>query len=181
MITHPTAKQAANANGATNAHLSPRSNRIPVSSSINPTSTGVLPDSEDYWHDTVRKHSLWGNLMAGGAGCEWYFGYKFAHNDLNCESWRSREHMWDLTRYALEFVRDHLPFARMSHHDELTSAEDDYCLADPGSVYAVYLPSGGVTDLDLGTSTDPFTIRWFNPRQGGPIVCRFSGSLCTAV
>jgi hypothetical protein len=120
-------------------------------------------------HDEVRTKHLWGNLMAGGAGVEWYFGYRFAHNDLNCESWRSREKMWDQTRYALEFVRDHLPFARMQHHDELTSAKEDYCFADPGSVYAVYLPQGGSTNLDLGTTTDPFTIRWYNPREGGPM------------
>ena len=60
----------------------------------------------------ARQH-LWGNLMAGGAGVEWYFGYNFPHNDLNCESWRSRDHMWDLTRYALEFFHNHLPFAQM--------------------------------------------------------------------
>lgn len=134
---------------------------------IGPAHTGVKPDNDDRMHDAVRKKHLWGNLMAGGAGVEWYFGYRFAHNDLNCENWRSREHMWDLTRYALEFFRGHLPFARMSHHDELTSAEDDYCFAEPGRVYAIYLTNGGTTDLDLGSSTDAFRIRWFNPREGG--------------
>ena len=136
---------------------------------IGPAHTGVKPDNDDYMHDDVRKKHLWGNLMAGGAGVEWYFGYRFAHNDLNCETWRSREHMWDLTRYALDFFRGHLPFARMHHHDELTSAEDDYCFADPGSVYAIFLPSGGTTDLDLGASTEPYRIRWYNPREGGSL------------
>jgi len=136
---------------------------------IGPAHTGVKPDNDDYMHDDVRKRHLWGNLMAGGAGVEWYFGYRFAHNDLNCESWRSRAHMWNLTRYALDFFRGHLPFAKMNAHDELTSAEDDYCFANPGSTYAIYLPSGGTTDLDLGVSTEPFRIRWFNPRKGGPL------------
>ncbi len=135
---------------------------------IGPAHTGVKPDNDDAAHDEVRKKHLWANLMAGGAGVEWYFGYRFAHNDLNCESWRSRDRMWDQTRYAVEFIRD-LPFVRMSHHDELTSAEDDYCLAEPGTVYAIYLPSGGSTDLDLGNSTDNFRIRWLNPRAGGPL------------
>ena len=117
---------------------------------IGPSSIGVKPDNDDFGHDDVRREHLWGNLMAGGAGVEWYFGYKFPHNDLNCENWRSRDHMWDLTRYALDFFRDHLPFAKMQHHDELTSAPDDYCFADPGQVYAIYLPRGGTTDLDLG-------------------------------
>jgi len=136
---------------------------------IGPSHTGVKPDNDDYWHDEIRKKHLWPHLMAGGAGVEWYFGYNFPHNDLTCESWRSRDHLWDMTRYALEFFHDRLPFARMSHHDELTSAPDDYCLAYPGSTYAVYLPSGGTTDLDLGTATGTFNIRWFNPRAGGPL------------
>jgi len=136
---------------------------------IGPAHTGVKPDNDDYWHDEVRKRHLWGNLMAGGAGVEWYFGYRFAHNDLNCETWHSRSHMWDLTRYALNFFHDHLPFARMKHHDELTSADDDYCFARPGYVYAVYLPSGQTTKLDLGKAAGTFRIRWFDPRHGGPL------------
>ena len=136
---------------------------------IGPAHTGAKPDNDDYWHDDVRKKHLWGHLMAGGAGVEWYFGYRFAHNDLNCESWRSREHLWDMTRHALDFFHGYLPFAMMKHHDELTSAEDDYCLANPGYVYAVYLPDGGVTDLDLGPVTSTFRIRWFDPRAGGPL------------
>jgi hypothetical protein len=136
---------------------------------IGPADTGVKPDANDYLHDEVRSKHLWGNLMAGGAGCEWYFGYKFAHNDLNCEDWRSRDHLWDLTRYALEFFHQYLPFTEMSGHDELISTEDDYCFAKPCEIYAVYLPVGYTTNLDLGKYVGPFTVRWYNPRTGGPL------------
>jgi hypothetical protein len=136
---------------------------------LGPADTGVKPDADDYWHDQVRHKHLWGHLMAGGAGVEWYFGYKFAHNDLNCEDWRSRDHLWDLTRYALEFFHKYLPFTEMAHHDELTSAEDDYCLAKPGQIYAVYLPNGGTTNLDLGDRSATFTVQWYNPRTGGEL------------
>ncbi|MCH7557325.1 MAG: DUF5060 domain-containing protein [Planctomycetes bacterium] len=136
---------------------------------IGPAHTGVKPDKDDYWHDEVRKKHLWGNLMAGGAGVEWYFGYKFAHNDLNCEDWRSREHLWDMTRYALDFFRRYLPFTEMTGHDELTSVKNDYCFAMPGRIYAIYLPAGGTTSLDLGDSSATFTIQWFNPRTGGSL------------
>jgi len=135
---------------------------------IGPAHTGVKPDRDDYWHDDARTKHLWGNLMAGGAGVEWYFGYQYSHNDLNCESWHSRDHLWDLTRYALDFFHSRIPFAMMDPNDELTTAEDDYCLADPGNIYAVYLPAGGTPELDLGDTNDTFRIRWFNPRQGGP-------------
>ncbi len=137
---------------------------------IGPASTGAKPDKDDHWHDEVRSKHLWGNLMAGGAGCEWYFGYEFAHNDLNCEDWRSRDHLWDLTRYALEFFHQYLTFTEMQHHDELTSAEDDFCFAKPGQIYAVYLPDGGTTNLDLATSSGTFTIQWYNPRTGGKLL-----------
>ena len=66
-------------------------------------------------HD-VRKNTLWGNLMAGGAGCEYYFGYKFAQNDLKCEDWRSRDQSWDYGRIALSFFRDQkLPINEMEN------------------------------------------------------------------
>jgi hypothetical protein len=136
---------------------------------IGPADTGVKPDKDDYWHDEVRNKHLWGHLMAGGAGVEWYFGYKWAHNDLNCEDWRSRDHLWDLTRYALEFFHEHLPFTEMTPHDELTSDANDYCFAKPGEIYAIYLPSGGTTNLDLGTSSATFGIQWYNPRTAGPL------------
>jgi len=137
---------------------------------IGPAHTGVKPDADDPGHDEVRKRHLWGNLMAGGAGVEWYFGYKHAHNDLNCEDWRSRDRLWDMTRHALDFFQTHLPFHEMRPADALTSDPDDYCLAKPGEVYAVYLPDGGTTALDLGRSTGPFTVAWYNPRTGGNLV-----------
>ena len=133
---------------------------------IGPAEVGVKPDADDYGHDEVRTKHLWPQLLAGGAGVEWYFGYRFANNDLNCEDWRSRDHLWDLTRYSLDFFR-HLPIDRMSHHDELISSKDDYCLAEPGKVYVLYLPHGGTTDLDLTGTSVTFTVQWFNPRQSG--------------
>ena len=48
-------------------------------------------------HD-VRRHTLWGTLMAGGAGVEYYFGYSLPQNDLLCEDLRSRERSWDFAR-----------------------------------------------------------------------------------
>ncbi len=135
---------------------------------IGPSHTGVKPDADDPEHREVRHHALWGNLMAGGGGVEWYFGYRFAHNDLNCEDWRSRDRMWDYTRYALEFFQRYLPFPEMTHRDDLTSAPDDFCLAKEGEVYAIYLPQGGGTDLTLPGGA--YAVRWYDPRQGGGLV-----------
>jgi len=132
-----------------------------------PASHGVVPDDVDPTHDKPRKEGLWGNLMGGGSGVEWYFGHQFAHMDINCEDWRSRENMWDQTRYALQFFQDHLPFWEMEPRNELTSQDDDYVFALPGQIYAIYLPNGGSCELDLEDHKHTFQVKWYNPRAGG--------------
>ena len=134
-----------------------------------PASRGVLPDGDDPTHDIVRKQGLWGNLMGGGAGVEWYFGHQYDHMDINCEDWRSRDNMWDQTRHALNFFQTYLPFWEMTPSDQLTSADDDYCFAKEGEVYAVFLPNGGTTKLDLSMANGEFDIQWYNPRKGGTL------------
>jgi hypothetical protein len=135
---------------------------------IGPADTGVKPDADDPAHDEVRQRHLWGNLLGGGAGVEWYFGYKFPNNDLNCEDWRSRQEMWRQTRIAREFFLKYLPFWEMSSADGCVEA-GQYCFARDGAVYVVYLPKGGETKLDLGDNAGEFRVRWFNPRQGGEL------------
>ncbi len=132
-----------------------------------PSNDGVVPDSVDFWHDDVRIDGLWGNLMAGGAGVEWYFGKAWPDNDLTCEDWRSRAHMWELTRFALRFFREHVPVDRAMPDDTLVSEPGAHCLAERGETYVVQLPAGGSTLLWL----DPgdYVVRWFDPRFGGPL------------
>ena len=88
--------------------------------------------------------------------------------DPNCEDWRSRRRMWEQTRWALELFQRHLPFPRMHPADELTSAEDDHCLAEQGRAYAIYLPGGGTTELTVPEGR--YRVKWYNPRSGGPLI-----------
>lgn len=133
-----------------------------------PASHGVLPDADDPEHDRPRTLALWGNLMGGGSGVEWYFGSKFPHMDINCEDWRSRERMWDQTRHALEFFRQYLPFWEMEPASSLAEGNQVRVLAKPGQVYAVYLPRGGAVSLNLPPGS--FDVAWYNPRTGGPLI-----------
>jgi Putative collagen-binding domain of a collagenase len=103
--------------------------------------------------------------MAGGSGCEWYFGYRYANNDLNCEDFRSREEMYRQTRIAAEFFQEHLPVTEMVSADDLLTDDDCWCFAQPGDVYAVYLPPGHRTRIRLPQAS--FRVQWFNPRSGG--------------
>ena len=134
-----------------------------------------------YTQHEVRKQTLWGTLMGGGAGVEYYFGYKFAENDLICEDWRSRDQSWDYCRIAINFFHDNeIPFVNMSCQDQLVgNAKHDnsiYCLAETNNVYLVYLPGGGTAQLDLSGAAGEFTVHWFNPRAGGDL---HSGSIKT--
>ena len=125
--------------------------------------------------DDIRQATLWGNLLAGGAGVEYYFGYQLPQNDLVCEDFRSRDKSWDYCRTVLEFFRDNrIPFWEMKNADALIGNEKNdnskYCLARPGELYLVYLPKGGTTELDLSAATGSFTVKWFNPRSGGALL-----------
>jgi hypothetical protein len=121
-------------------------------------------------HD-IRKNTLWGTFMAGGAGVEYYFGYQLPENDLLLEDFRSREQSWNYCRIALGFFRDQkIPLEKMTNADELVgnAAHDNsaYCLAQPGELYLVYLPLGGARELDLTVARGAFQVAWFNPREG---------------
>jgi hypothetical protein len=124
----------------------------------------LLPDADDPAHDVVRQEALWGALMAGSWGLEWYFGYKHAHSDLSCEDWRSRDLFWDQCRIALNLFNS-LPFNEMTSRDELLNTKD-YCFAKEGEIYVVYLRKGNKTELDLSEASGRFEASWYNPRTG---------------
>jgi hypothetical protein len=124
--------------------------------------------------DDIRKMTLWGNLMAGGGGVEYYFGYLLPENDMMAEDFRSRDKSWDYGRFALDFFGSNgIPFWAMRNADALVgnAGSDDttWCLAKPGEVYVVYLPAGGTTSLDLAGESGQFAVSWFDPRHGGAL------------
>ncbi len=140
---------------------------------------GMPPDSnypgmpKDYKGPTVeqtRKWVLWGNLLGGGWGVEYYFGYKLPQNDLVCQDWRSRDQSWDYARIALEFFRDQkIPFWEMTPQPEIVGnpekGNDTYCLAG-ADLYLLAFPDGGSCELTLPEGKEVTSIQWFNPRNG---------------
>ena len=140
-----------------------------------PARVGVVPDAIDPTHDLPRKQALWGNLMGGGSGVEWYFGSRYDHMDIDCEDWRTRDTMWDQTRYALEFFHEYLPFWEMEPDDGLAFSYGAMVLEKDEEIYAVYLPTGGETRLELGEE-GTYRVQWYNPRSGGELQ---TGSVAT--
>jgi len=125
-------------------------------------------------HD-IRAQVLWGTLMAGGTGVEYYFGYQLPENDLLAENWRSRAKTWNFSRIALNFFKDHqIPFVEMQNANALIGNEKNdnqgYCLAKNDAIYLVYLRTVKDTMLDLSDASGSFSVVWFNPRAGGELV-----------
>ena len=137
---------------------------------IGPAGEGVLPDAADGAaknHADVRRYALWGNLTAGGSGCEWYFGYKHPHNDLTLEDFRSRADVWRWSRIAKEFAETH-DLEELEPADGLTAATDDYAMRSPdGRRVLLYVPAGTTSEPTL--TGGPFTVRWFDPAAGGEL------------
>ena len=128
-----------------------------------PGNKGQLPDNAK----SVRHRVLWGTLMAGGWGVEYYFGYQTGETDLTAQDWRSRDQKWAEAAHALHFFRTYLPYWKMSSADHLSSTADVYVFAQTGEIYALYLPNGGSTTLKLPAGN--WQIQWYNPRQGGAL------------
>lgn len=107
--------------------------------------------------DDIRNTVLWGNLLAGGAGVEYYFGYGLPHSDLTCQDFRSRDRMWDYNRYAHRFFTTYLNYWEMKNHNDLignnNNSNGQYCFAEPGETYVIYT-DGDPVELDLESYGD---------------------------
>jgi hypothetical protein len=136
-----------------------------------PVRNGVVPDSIDSTHDEIRKNVLWGTIMAGGAGVEYYYGSRYPNGDIKLQDFRTRSNMFDQSRYALEFCANNsIPFWDMSNANSLmSSSSPNRCLAQSsGDVILIQLVNGGSETIDLtGTPGSMYSVHWFDPFTGG--------------
>jgi len=134
---------------------------------IGPYDIGTRPDRQDPDHDRERMHVLWPSLLAGAAGVQWYFGWVASPHDLNAEDLRSRDNIWEQTAHARTFF-EKLDCRPMMPANELVSP-GQFCLAEPGETYVIYLPLGWTSELNLKEQEGEFRISWFDPRNGGAL------------
>jgi hypothetical protein len=118
-----------------------------------------------------RREYLWPVYFSGGQ-------IEFILDELlDTEDFRDYEPLWSYMAIARRFMEDEAVFHEMTPCDESLSGEAQYegkyntldgqVLAKRGERYAVYLPTASATGtLDLGETSGPFTMRWFNPRSG---------------
>jgi len=126
----------------------------------------LTPDKVNPTHDNARQNALWGAFMAGAWGIEWYFGYEHEHSDLTCEDWRTRNNMWEQSKYLLDFfTKNEIPYWEMEPSDEAT-LNNDYVLAKENVCYVIYMKMGSKSKTVLSDLNGSFNLRWFNPRNG---------------
>lgn len=134
--------------------------------------TGANIDSLDPGHPSLRGDVLWGSLLSGAAGVEWYFGAKVPHNDLSSENWHLRDELWSLTAIALSFFDRYLPWWQMEPASNLLSrTEGAFAMRKRGEVYAVYIDdiTQGVS-LNLTDDSATYSVHWFDPSKGGELM-----------
>ena len=131
--------------------------------------TAALPDAQDPNHDTLRQYALWGTMLSGAAGVEWYFGAKHPHNDLTSEDWRERDRLWELTKNATIFFEENLPYWEMEPEHKLINSKDAYCLRKTGEIYAIYLSKSSRNTIDLTNVQGNFIVQWYDPLNGGAL------------
>jgi hypothetical protein len=141
---------------------------------VGPWQVGVVPDNIDPTHDDIRKNVLWGNIFAGGAGVEYYYGYNYSNSDLKLQDFRTRSNMFDQSRYALEFFANNsIPFWDMSNaNSRLSSSSPNRCLAQPnGNVVLIQLVNGESDTIDLaGNPGSMYSVHWFDPFTGSNLI-----------
>ncbi|MEL6986431.1 MAG: DUF5060 domain-containing protein, partial [Bacteroidota bacterium] len=128
-------------------------------------SIGTNVDPNDI--DLVRHRVIWGILMGGGAGVEFYYGYQSGCGDLNCQDHRTRDTKYTHGSYAIHFFDNYLQsyLPNVFPDNGLTTDTDDYALTNGSNMVCVYRPNGGTTDITLDNTRSWFA-NWYNPRTG---------------
>ncbi|MEM7365265.1 MAG: PKD domain-containing protein, partial [Pseudomonadota bacterium] len=109
-------------------------------------------------------HGTWGHYLGGGAGVEW-----FLSADLTLEDFSADEDNRLITQHAVDFLHNYLPFWEMEPDNSLTTDTESFVFHKPGEVYAVSLPEGGTTDLNLTGFPGTYTVQWYDPWNGGDL------------
>ena len=143
---------------------------------IGPWYTGAASDQETPQHPALIKDVLWGSLLAGAAGIEWYFGAKTQENDLTAENLRLRHDLWQYTRIAHTFYTQHIPWwATTPAHAKVLSPTGALAAEQPGKLLVAFIPQTATaqtatTTLDLSHFNGTVSVQWFNPLSGGDLI-----------
>ena len=109
----------------------------------------------------MRHKVLYGTLMGGGYGVEYYYGYQTEASDLHAQDHRTREEKFKQAVIAKELFED-LDVKNMRSLDEITDMEEDYVFGNDETIL-VYMPKGGTSNINL---TGLWTVEIIDPITG---------------
>lgn len=135
---------------------------------VGPWYHGAMPDVMREGHDSLRRHALWGHLMGGGAGVEWYFGARMPANDLTTESFRGYENLWQQTRHAVQFFEDNIAYWQMEPCQDIIDRAEAYCAMIQDEMFLIYFIEGGMGFVNLPEG-EMFDVQWYDPVNGGAL------------
>ncbi|MGQ9651997.1 MAG: DUF6298 domain-containing protein [Phycisphaerae bacterium] len=113
----------------------------------------------------ASRQQTWAFLMGGGSMLIRYLEYTDGRDPADYEAPADSATI----QPTYDFINTRLAhrLQRMVPHDSLVSSpESNFCLADKGKAYLVYLMAGGTVELDLKAAPGDFHARWFDPRTG---------------
>ena len=132
---------------------------------------GLVTDEENPTHDEARVRVIWGSLLAGGFGVEWYFGYNSPNNDLEAQDYRSRDLFWEQNAFARRFFEEHVPFHKMRPLPQSVPLEFLYVFGIRDEHYLVMVANPArLNKVRLDTVGARYRVRWFDTRNGGDLV-----------
>ncbi len=132
---------------------------------IGPWQDGAVPDNvASDNHSSLIRHALWGHLLAGGSGVEWYFGAHHDHNDLSAENFRSRERLWRASSAARKMLAEQMDLGSAEICDESWTVLP--CLSGPSDdgrsdIAIVYVAAGQTLDKTLIERAE--SVQWRDP------------------
>ncbi len=112
-------------------------------------------DTGRYGNDRDAMERFWRNVLGGLASAR--FHRPDSGLGLNEKAQANLRSMRMLTDRMNVFTCE-------PHNDLLSDREENeaYCLANPGTEYAVYFPHGGNVTLDTGAMGKPMTVQWLD-------------------
>lgn len=131
---------------------------------------GQATEKKQVHHTDKVRRTAWRIACAGGffaAGFHGTIGHSDVWNRIdapNHYTFAVRDEGAAAQLAALYDFFAALPFWRMQPFAGVT--DNAVALAEPGHVYVIYLPHGGMTTIDLPAREATLDARWFNPRAG---------------
>lgn len=121
----------------------------------------ILSDTDHLWGIGGNRQWVWKSFLRG-------------LNPILMDFYEIKEMRRGLTELGAEEIRLAMAYTMMfSDKMELinmvpskTIASSEYCLANEGKDYLVYIPEGKSTEINLGSVKGVFNVEWFDPLSG---------------